>query len=64
VIETEPAFRVALMFDIVEEWRVIDNWWNVGEERIRFYRVVRTDGLELSQVSDDQGRTWQTFEHS
>lgn len=70
---SDIGFRVAVMGEITDEWRVIDNWWNPGEEKVKLYRVVTLDSgysepedgcaPSLTQVSDDGGRSWRTFEY-
>ena len=46
------------VFQIREEWRVVDRWWTAAPVRRRYFDLVLATGENVAVFEDEEGRGW------
>jgi len=46
------------VFQVREEWRVVDRWWTAAPVRRRYFDVVLASGENVAVFEDEEGGGW------
>ena len=46
------------VFQVREEWRVVDRWWTDAPVRRRYFDVVLATGENVAVFEDEEGGGW------
>ena len=52
------AVEQVRVFQVREEWRVVDRWWTDAPVRRRYFDVVLATGENVAVFEDEEGGGW------